>query len=363
ITLKQDFKSADWKAVEIDLTALSSQWNMYYPKLRFDFGDKKGKDIAIRNIQLRPYSKPEWKQAEIRKQIKMKKTEKLRKIELNKKLSVLKNINSNLPSVLAKIKKIESQVSIVKKADEDMGLWLEQQCFILNKIYLNIKTDIEEDSYKSVIIAKSEVGDATYMIKRINEEITYILSEKPPISEKRVNVRDFGAKGDGKTDDSKAIHEAIKFAKEKGINRVFIPKGRYFFAKTANTSIVSSEMQEPVYPIIGDEKAFNGKKPKARYLGHSSHLILFRLNNFILEGEDGSELLFGDTDPSKHRSGIEVWFCENLTIKNLIVDYDPLPFTQGTVVNVVDKGSYDIKIDDGFDPPTKKYFITHMSPA
>src|SRR5690606_8908402 len=41
-----------------------------------------------------------------------------------------------------------------------------------------------------------------------------------------VNVRDFGAKGDGKTDDSESIQAAIDHAETEG-SIVIIPKGKY----------------------------------------------------------------------------------------------------------------------------------------
>ena len=42
-----------------------------------------------------------------------------------------------------------------------------------------------------------------------------------------VNVRDFGAKGDGSHIDSPAIDRAIAFAAERGGGTVYVPPGRY----------------------------------------------------------------------------------------------------------------------------------------
>lgn len=66
--------------------------------------------------------------------------------------------------------------------------------------------------------------------------------------------------------------------------------------------------------------------------------------------------------------------CENVTLRGLSLDYDPLTFTQGKVVAIADdKGSLDIKIDAGYpqilfdrivicDPKTRfhKYGINHL---
>ena len=48
------------------------------------------------------------------------------------------------------------------------------------------------------------------------------------------NVRDFGAVGDGKTDDTKAFQKALDAAGERGGEVVFAPRGNYFFAGHLN---------------------------------------------------------------------------------------------------------------------------------
>lgn len=45
-----------------------------------------------------------------------------------------------------------------------------------------------------------------------------------------MNVRDFEARGDGKTDDTRAIQNAINAASARGGGTVFVPQGRYFLA-------------------------------------------------------------------------------------------------------------------------------------
>lgn len=58
-----------------------------------------------------------------------------------------------------------------------------------------------------------------------------VTSAKVPVSAQalkdQVNVRNYGAKGDGITDDTTAIQNAINYANVKGIEIVFIPDGIY----------------------------------------------------------------------------------------------------------------------------------------
>src|SRR5450756_1458290 len=44
------------------------------------------------------------------------------------------------------------------------------------------------------------------------------------------SVRDFGAKGDGATDDTAAFQKALETAKQAGGGVVYAPRGNYFFA-------------------------------------------------------------------------------------------------------------------------------------
>ncbi|HOK77954.1 MAG TPA: glycosyl hydrolase family 28-related protein, partial [Verrucomicrobiota bacterium] len=47
-----------------------------------------------------------------------------------------------------------------------------------------------------------------------------------------LNVRDFGAVGDGKTDDTEAFRSALKAAGDAGGDVVFVPRGNYLIGGT-----------------------------------------------------------------------------------------------------------------------------------
>ena len=71
---------------------------------------------------------------------------------------------------------------------------------------------------------------------------------------------------------------------------------------------------------------------------------LKNLQNLVIDG-NGAEFIVN----SLQTNFTNIAGCKNIIIRNFIVDGDPLPFTQGTVVAVDrQKGTFDIKIDPGY---------------
>ena len=57
---------------------------------------------------------------------------------------------------------------------------------------------------------------------------------------------------------------------------------------------------------------------------------------------------------------IKISKCKNLSISGLTIDYDPLPFTQGTITAVKGKGTIEFKIHDAYPRLDKNYNITRV---
>lgn len=128
----------------------------------------------------------------------------------------------------------------------------------------------------------------------------------------RFNVRTFGAKGDGVTDDTAALNAAVTAAIAAGPGaKLFVPRGRYVM----------------LHPQGG------------------AHLHISGADGLTVQGENGSELL-GD-DPNAHIIALDN--SKNTTIKNLTIGQDKYYFTQGTVVSQ-DPATHtvNLKLDDGY---------------
>lgn len=81
----------------------------------------------------------------------------------------------------------------------------------------------EYDIYKNNVLKHDE-----NLIKHENK-INEVSSQLAQIA---INVKDFGAKGDGTTDDTISIKNAIEFARTSNTNKVYFPKGVYCVSDT-----------------------------------------------------------------------------------------------------------------------------------
>jgi hypothetical protein len=111
---------------------------------------------------------------------------------------------------------------------------------------------------------------------------------------------------------TKLIKE-IKDAKEAGKKEFIVPKGHYRFAED------------------------NGSN-------RPSFIQFVRMKDLTIDFQ-GSTLWF-----ETESTGLVLYFTDNFTIKNVTLDWDPLPFTQGIVTAVnLDSSTIDVQIDPGYE--------------
>jgi len=130
-------------------------------------------------------------------------------------------------------------------------------------------------------------------------------------------VKEYGAKGDGKSDDGPAIRKAVEAA-----------------VKAA-----------PDATVIFEKKRYRLARAKLDY-----HIALKGVKGLTIEG-NGAELI---NNPWNNIVKLEE--CEDVTVRGFVLDCDPLPFTQGTITDVDAKmGSFMLKIQEGYDNPVAVY--------
>jgi len=132
---------------------------------------------------------------------------------------------------------------------------------------------------------------------------------------KTIDVSDFGARPDDNQDDTQAIQAAFDAAKTCGVPcKVQFSKGTYRISKATSRG------------VQGRSFSLDG------------------LKDTVI---DGAGALLLQTDPTQ---GIFYFKkCERLIVRDLFIDYDPLPFTQGTIQRIqADPPQIDFVIAEGF---------------
>lgn len=138
----------------------------------------------------------------------------------------------------------------------------------------------------------------------------------------RFHVRNFGAIANSGGDAGPAIRAAVAAAMKSGATaEVILDKG--------------------VYRI--------GAEPPGEYA-----LTIARARGLVLRGQ-GSATELVITSPEA--GGIRLSHCEAVRVSGLTIDYDPVPYTQGTVVAIdFARQAFELTVDEGYPAPDQPAF-------
>lgn len=109
------------------------------------------------------------------------------------------------------------------------------------EVYINGEKKLEANKVIQSIYGLKPDTKYSIFIKR-GEEVSNVLEIQTPVEFVTLNVRDFGAKGDGLTDDTLALQAAIMSCPKN--SRVYIPKGNYKFTNLFLKSNLVLELEK-----------------------------------------------------------------------------------------------------------------------
>ena len=226
--------------------------------------------------------------------------------------------------------------------DPSFVFWYERQFAILERLSANIRFDQKNKSE----LVRSELDDFHFMVRRLKEEAAFFAAVpasgsggSEPGGE--VNVRDYGARGDGVTNDGPAIRAAIADAIASGARCVRIPAGRYLLEKAPEVTLSrgwASRMNH--HPEFDN----GGKKV-------SAHLVI-EAENLAVVGEEGTELICG-------RALDVAIYVRNSTavqVRNLKISYRAPAYSNGVIIGFSGEDGLDVEMEPGAADPTQSYF-------
>jgi parallel beta-helix repeat protein len=139
----------------------------------------------------------------------------------------------------------------------------------------------------------------------------------PSLSTNELSVKDYGAKGDGVTDDAPAIQAVFDRVKESG-GAIYFPAGTYLLKSIAAPALAVPGVTTPI----------------------ERSAVMVRGEKITLRGDGASSLL--KTGPDLKAHAIEFYFAKDITVKDLSFDGNKtardrnLPYPEGLVVaNIV----------------------------
>jgi len=209
------------------------------------------------------------------------------------------------------------------------------------------------------------VGSGSILGLSKNENNSHT-EQRKSTSESQYNVLDYGAKGNGKTNDANAINKAINAAANAGGGKVYFPSGTYLTGSIRIKSNITLYLEQAaVLEAIGDPNAYDPAEPfhgkQYQDYGHS------HWHNSLIWGENlhdisimGPGMIYGKgllrsttKDTSKKGLGnksISLKKCHNVILKDFIIKHGGW---FGILATGVDNMTIDnLKIDtnrDGMD--------------
>lgn len=208
----------------------------------------------------------------------------------------------------------ERTIREIAASDGLLAKWLEAQ----RRITDNLSDAIGKDPLR----AESLLGDYRFLLSQYRAEIDHCHDFPDFDRTKALDVRAFGATGDGAADDGPAIRRAVAAATAgAGPGRaVFLPAGKY---------------------KVGHDPDRPGT---CLHFGGIDHLIVF--------GEEGTEIHI--PDPLAIAVGMRD--SNDVRLENINFVFTKRPFTTGVVLERLSGDTLRCKIDDGMAAPTDGMF-------
>jgi hypothetical protein len=148
---------------------------------------------------------------------------------MNKIEDALYSINANIKE--SDVVMLNALDNVKKDADKYVKEHIAEVEADVEEFERNLNTDVQQfkiDTNAAMTAHKNEVSE---VVGGFSGEIESINTKLSDIS---INVNDFGAVGDGKKDDTKAIKDAISECSNLGGGTVFLPTGEYVITDSLN---------------------------------------------------------------------------------------------------------------------------------
>lgn len=228
---------------------------------------------------------------------------------------------------LKQARKIETSAEQNRQKQPDFADWVKYQ----NEIHAAFERAARFDFRHQPDRLAWTLSDWSYLLDRMEQEAAVYSEQMDPEKTGVLNVREFGARADGVTDDAPAIRRAIEAAAKGPKRTVFLPKGNYLVG----------------LPGDADGLAKSG----------TPELRIFSLNgirNVLISGEAGTVFV------TKHPRGTLFYLeeCDNVRLRRFRKTSLRPFFAAGTIQKTQEPYSLIVKFDSATLSPLDPVFAS-----
>lgn len=156
--------------------------------------------------------------------------------------------------------------------------WIDNETVLKAEHMRKIEQGIVDlyDEIENVVIGNvdlSKYATTEYVDKEVKELSSQLADNTNKVDNRTIiSVRDFGAKGDDKTDDTEAILNAITYCVENGKNELYIPNGKYIVSDTI-------EIPADFTLNLGADVKYDWRTTEGTIIKPKNNKTVFKLNS------------------------------------------------------------------------------------
>lgn len=241
-----------------------------------------------------------------------------------------------LPELDARWTRCREDAQAAAARDPLTAEWVETIEPVIGQLRDNIALDRATPAASERVI--SEVHDYAAMVQSVSDALV-VRAGQPRRPGLVINVREYGAAGDGIADDGPILNAILRMAIARGAEQVYFPAGNYYIDRDSFFFI-----RDIPGEFDGDAAIRNALDAGTQQRNHA-HLVIDGARDLRIVAEPGAKIVCGNL----FAAAVGLGNCVNTTLENLTIEYRTPPVIEGVLEAVEDGKTIVCRMDEDFD--------------